>query len=114
MRIKNEIVIGMLALLCMLQVNTAMGASPKEKRMKSRLLELVKAQRQPLADNATAIWGLAELGFLEHKSATILQKRLSDAGFTVQTGVAGMPTAFVASYRNVKGLSSACLPNMMH
>ena len=31
MRIKNEIVIGMLALLCMLQVNTAMGASPKEK-----------------------------------------------------------------------------------
>ena len=103
MRIKNEIVIGMLALLCMLQVNTAMGASPKEKRMKSRLLELVKAQRQPLADNATAIWGLAELGFLEHKSATILQKRLSDAGFTVQTGVAGMPTAFVASYRNGEG-----------
>lgn len=90
MRTKNEFVTWMLALLCMLQVNTAMGASPKEKRMKSRLLELVKAQRQMLADNATAIWGLAELGFQEYKSAVILQDRLNQAGFTVQTNVAGM------------------------
>lgn len=103
MRTKNEIVIGMLALFCMLQVNTAMGASPKEKRMKNKLLELVKAQQSILADNATAIWELAELGFQEHKSAAILQDRLSKAGFTVQTGVAGMPTAFVASYRNGEG-----------
>lgn len=47
---------------------------------------------------AKDIWGYAELGFLETKSTTRLQTVLGDAGFTVQAGVAGMPTAFVATY----------------
>ena len=62
----------------------------KEKRMKDRLLELVKAQRQLLAGNATAIWKLAELGCQEYESAAILQDRLKQARYTVQTGIAGM------------------------
>lgn len=57
MKVMNKIIItGVLVLLCILQVNITMAASPKEKRMKDRLLELVKAQRQMLAGNATAIW----------------------------------------------------------
>lgn len=103
MKVTNKIVTGVLVLLCMLQANITMAASPKEKRMKDRLLELVKAQRQMLADNAMTIWKLAELGFQEHESAAILQDRLKQAGYTVQTGTAGMPTAFVASYRNGDG-----------
>lgn len=104
MKVMNKIIItGVLVLLCILQVNITMAASPKEKRMKDRLLELVKAQRQMLAGNATAIWKLAELGFQEYESAAILQDRLKQARYTVQTGIAGMPTAFVASYRNGDG-----------
>ena len=44
------------------------------------------------------IWDYAEVGYKEVKSSTLLQKTLTDAGFTVQAGVADIPTAFVASY----------------
>jgi aminobenzoyl-glutamate utilization protein B len=47
---------------------------------------------------AQQIWDLAELGYLEEKSAALLQSTLADAGFNIETGVAGMPTAFIASY----------------
>jgi aminobenzoyl-glutamate utilization protein B len=44
------------------------------------------------------IWEYAEVGFQETKSTALLQERLRQEGFTMQAGVAGMPTAFVASY----------------
>jgi aminobenzoyl-glutamate utilization protein B len=47
---------------------------------------------------AKDIWGYAELGFKETQSTSRLQSVLSQAGFTVQAGVSGMPTAFVATY----------------
>ena len=47
---------------------------------------------------AQKIWGYAEMGFQEEKSATLLQETLSNEGFTVTKGVAGMPTAFIAEY----------------
>ncbi|MCK9311782.1 MAG: M20/M25/M40 family metallo-hydrolase, partial [Bacteroidales bacterium] len=45
-----------------------------------------------------SIWHEAELGFLETKSSNLLQQQLKDNGFSVENGVAGMPTAFVATY----------------
>jgi len=47
---------------------------------------------------AGTIWKLAEPGYLEEKTTAILQKELSDAGFTISIGTAGMPTGFTASY----------------
>ena len=47
---------------------------------------------------AKEIWSYAELGFLETKSSSKLQKLLSDAGFKIESGVDGMPTAFIATY----------------
>ncbi|MDO8681284.1 MAG: amidohydrolase, partial [Acidobacteriota bacterium] len=44
------------------------------------------------------IWGWAETGLEEFKSSKELQDLLRSNGFTVESGVAGMPTAFVASY----------------
>lgn len=46
------------------------------------------------------IWEYAEVGFQETKSTALLQERLKAAGFTVEAGVGGMPTAFVATYGN--------------
>ena len=45
-----------------------------------------------------AIWHFAEVGLEERKSSALLVEKLDAAGFDVQTGVSGMPTAFVASY----------------
>lgn len=47
---------------------------------------------------ALSIWDYAELGYKENKSSSLLQTTLKDNGFTVEAGVAGMPTAFVATY----------------
>jgi len=44
------------------------------------------------------IWSYAETGLKEFKSSRELINLLKDNGFTVEEGVAGMPTAFVASY----------------
>ena len=48
------------------------------------------------------IWNYAELGYHEQKSSALLQAQLKDAGFSVESGVAGEPTAFVASYGHGK------------
>jgi aminobenzoyl-glutamate utilization protein B len=47
---------------------------------------------------ATNIWNLAELGYKEGKSANLLQSMLKEEGFTIETGVAGIPTAFTATF----------------
>ncbi|PZX53492.1 aminobenzoyl-glutamate utilization protein B [Algoriphagus ratkowskyi] len=51
---------------------------------------------------AKEIWSNPELGYLENKSSDLLQKTLSDAGFTIKAGVAGISTAFVAEYGSGK------------
>ena len=40
----------------------------------------------------------AELGYLEYKSSAVLMDELQRNGFTIEKGVAGIPTAFVATY----------------
>lgn len=51
---------------------------------------------------ALQIWDYAEVGYKEVKSSALLQKTLQDNGFTVQAGVADIPTAFVATYGSGK------------
>ena len=51
---------------------------------------------------ADSIWNFAELGMQEFRSSAILIKTLEEEGFTVQKGVAGMPTCFVASWGSGK------------
>jgi aminobenzoyl-glutamate utilization protein B len=49
-----------------------------------------------------AIWFYAELGLQEFKSSDLLIKTLEAEGFTVEKGLAGMPTCFVATYGSGK------------
>lgn len=44
------------------------------------------------------IWDFAELGYQEEKSSLLLQEQLKKEGFDVKAGVAGIPTAFVATF----------------
>jgi aminobenzoyl-glutamate utilization protein B len=54
------------------------------------------------AEVAHQIWTHAELGYMEQKSSQLLQDKLTEAGFEVENGVAGIPTAFSASYGSGK------------
>ena len=49
-----------------------------------------------------SIWSYAELGLQEFRSSKLLADTLEQAGFTVERGLAGMPTCFVASYGSGK------------
>lgn len=51
---------------------------------------------------ALDIWNFAELGYKETQSSALLQKTLTENGFSVSPGVAGIPTAFVATYGSGK------------
>jgi aminobenzoyl-glutamate utilization protein B len=51
---------------------------------------------------ADSIWSYAELGLQEYKSSALLIDTLEREGFTVEKGLAGMPTCFVASYGSGK------------
>ena len=56
------------------------------------------AKKEAYSSIAQQIWGFAEMGYQEEKSAALLQQTLSNEGFKVTKGVAGIPTAFIAEY----------------
>ena len=58
----------------------------------------IDSEREAYRAAAMQIWDWAELGYQETQSSLLLQGLLQDHGFKVESGVAGMPTAFVASY----------------
>ena len=65
-------------------------------------MSAVDRRAAELCDVNQQIWKLAEVGLQEHKSSAILRDKLKAAGFTIEEGVAHMPTAFVASYGSGK------------
>ena len=56
------------------------------------------ASADDYAGIAQRIWDLAELGYLEQQSSQLLQQTLIEEGFSIEAPVAGLPTAFVATY----------------
>jgi len=65
---------------------------------KEAVFESIEAKYDAYRQIAHRIWEYAEVGFQEENSSRLLQQTLRDAGFTIEANVAGMPTAFVASY----------------
>jgi aminobenzoyl-glutamate utilization protein B len=66
--------------------------------LKSAAVDAIQSRYSDYKTVALQIWDFAEVGYKEVKSSALLQKTLSDNGFTVKAGVAEIPTAFVASY----------------
>ena len=58
----------------------------------------VVRHREELIGMADRVWGYAETALRERKSAEALADYAVRQGFRVERGVAGLPTAFVASY----------------
>jgi aminobenzoyl-glutamate utilization protein B len=67
------------------------------------ILSGIDKRTPEMESTAKALWGWSEVGYQENKSSALLQARLKKAGFTVTPGVAGMPTAFVASFKQGSG-----------
>lgn len=71
-------------------------------KTKDEVVKSIDANYDKYSAVAKKIWEFAEVGYQETKSSALLQETLSQAGFKIEKGVAGMPTAFVASYGSGK------------
>ena len=65
---------------------------------KSTLLDQMNVRATYYGDVSRKIWEFAELGYQEQKSSDLLKRELRAAGFTIADNVAGIPTAFTATY----------------
>ncbi|MCA0367803.1 MAG: amidohydrolase [Proteobacteria bacterium] len=74
--------------------------SPEAQR---QIVSTVERNEPALDHAALEIWKFAELGYQETQSTALLQGQLRDAGFTITPGIAGEPTAFLASYKSGDG-----------
>jgi aminobenzoyl-glutamate utilization protein B len=61
-------------------------------------LDWIEENQEMIIDIHQRIWELAEVGLQEIKTANILIEILEKEGFEVEKEVAGMPSAFIATY----------------
>jgi len=85
-------------LLSVLLLSGWVSAQNKQEKIISELDKSVAKY----GEIAHKIWSFAEMGYQEEQSVALLQKTLKEEGFTIEDGVAGMPTAFIASYGSGK------------
>jgi len=65
---------------------------------KERALDWIENNEKLLIEISDKVWEFAELGLIEFKSSALLADELEKNGFRVERGIAGMPTAFVATW----------------
>ena len=70
--------------------------------LKSQVTKALDSKYGQYKDIALSIWNYAELGYKETRSSALLQQTLKENGFDVKSSVAGIPTAFVATYGSGK------------
>ena len=75
----------------------AMGSLSAQKRYKPHL-QALESKAAEYGEVAQTIWSYAELGYQEEQSSALLQNTLESEGFKIEKGVAGIPTAFVATF----------------
>jgi aminobenzoyl-glutamate utilization protein B len=79
-------------------VGAAEAQPPGLEEAKQEVFRFLEEDEPRLARIGDAIFSYAELGFQEFASSKLLTDMLEKEGFEVQKGIAGIPTAFVASF----------------
>lgn len=74
------------------------GMAQKSMKLKKQVIENTEALRPVIDEMSQGLWDFSETALLEEQSAQLLMDKLHTAGFRIEAGVAGMPTAFVATY----------------
>jgi aminobenzoyl-glutamate utilization protein B len=69
---------------------------------KKQVLDDLSKKESYYGDLAKKIWDYAEVGYQEVESSKLLQETLKKEGFSIESGVAEIPTAFVAKFGSGK------------
>ena len=86
------------ALLIFLTWSVAITALAAQDDQKSEMYETINDRQQTSWETAKQIWNWAEPGYQETKSSALLIKILRSQGFDIKSGIAGIPTAFTATF----------------
>lgn len=89
----------------------------KQEEIKKFVQDWIDTNKQEFYDIADFIWENPELGLEEYQAVEKLSAVMTKHGFDVVTDLAGMPTAFIATYGNVKPILGInveydCLPGL--
>jgi aminobenzoyl-glutamate utilization protein B len=93
-------------LFLLLLAGTMALQAQKMNASKKAIIASVEQHQDELTAISDSIWALAETAFQESGSSEILADYAEKNGFTVERGVAGIPTAFVATYGSGKPVIS--------
>ncbi len=98
-------------------VNSGISDDSSLRTSQQTALAEIALRESSLKEINRKIWEFAEVGLDERRSSALLVEQLRAAGFEVQTGLANMPTAFVATYgsgRPIIGILAEfdALPNL--
>jgi aminobenzoyl-glutamate utilization protein B len=93
----------------------ALAASPKLAQYKKEAASDVDLMREVTQQMVDQVFSFGELGFQEFETSKYLTGILKRNGFTVQEGIAGIPTAWIASWGSGKpvialGSDIDCIP----
>jgi len=78
--------------------STFLVNSQSANKLKKELLNSIEQKSSELTALSDKIWEAAEVAFREEKSSEYLIKYAEENGLKVERGLAGMPTAFTATY----------------
>jgi aminobenzoyl-glutamate utilization protein B len=73
-------------------------ASPEVDRLKDQIALDVESRRDFTQQMVDSIFSFSELGFQEYETQRYVTEILEDHGFSVERGVAGIPTAWMATW----------------
>jgi len=95
---RNNFLVWLIVLLMVSGFNNPILAKKRVEKQKELAINWVDKNQNLLIEISDKIWEYAETALKEYKSSQLLIETLERAGFKVEKGVAGMPTAFVATY----------------
>ncbi len=81
----------------------AAQADPRLEGLKEEALEMVQARSKLVQEIIDHLFSFGELGMQEFETQAYLTGILGDAGFEIDLGVAGMPSAWTARWSNGSG-----------
>ncbi len=81
----------------------AAQADPRLESLKGEALQMVEARSKMVQEIIDMLFSFGELGMQEFETQRYLTGILEDAGFEIELGVAGMPSAWTARWSNGTG-----------
>ena len=102
-------------ILCMVVAPTAISQSDSAREYKRQVVDDVDAMKKRTQVMNDMVFSFAELGFQEFETSKYLTEILEKEGFAVERGIAGIPTAWMATWGSGKpvialGSDIDCIP----